>query len=93
MKSLSGLLACLLLTLGAWGQTGSSEAPKSRPSHPAGVHKMQSHAARQLSLRERQENARLRAERRRQAKLAKKQRKEARKRSRKMQKTAGVRSQ
>lgn len=75
------LLASLLLNLGAWGQTGKEEAPKSRRAHPAGVHKM-GHAARQLSEREKRENASLRAEKRRQAKLAKKQRKDAKRRSR-----------
>lgn len=81
------LLASLALSLGAWGQSERSEAPKSRPSHPAGAHKMQSHAARRLSVREKQENARLRAEQRRQAKLAKKQRRDAKRRSRRVKNT------
>ena len=86
------LLACVGLSLGAWAQTGRSEAPKSRPAHPAGVHKMPRHAARQLSLREEQDNARLRAEKRREAKLAKKQRKEAKRRSRRTRQ-AGLKNQ
>ena len=86
------LLACVALSLGAWAQTGRSEAPKPRPAHPAGVHKMPRHAARQLSLREEQDNARLRAEKRREAKLAKKQRNEAKRRSRRTRQ-AGLKNQ
>ena len=74
-------LACLLLSMGAWAQEQRSDAPKSRKPHEAGVHKTQ-HAARQLTLREKQERAQMRAEQRRQAKLAKKQRKQAMRRSR-----------
>ena len=73
---------CLLLSLGAWAQAGSSQAPKSRKAHAAGVHHMSPHAARQLSQRERQERSIMRAQQRRQAKLAHKQRKLAMKRSR-----------
>lgn len=76
----------LLLTAVAWGQGGSMDAPKSRQAHSAGVHKMPPHAARQLSVREKQEHAQIRAEQRRQAKLANKQRKEAMKRSRHVRK-------
>ena len=72
---------CLLLTVGACAQTGSSQAPKSRKAHPAAVHKS-SHAARQFSQREKQERNIMRAQQRRQAKLAGKQRKLAMKRSR-----------
>ncbi|HEX6907093.1 MAG TPA: hypothetical protein VF154_10830 [Terriglobales bacterium] len=49
---------------------------------------MSSHAARKLSIREKQERARMSADQRRQAKLAKKQRKEAKKRSRRLDRTA-----
>jgi hypothetical protein len=75
-------LACLLLGVGAWAQDQRSDAPKSRRPHEAVVHKMPTHAARQLTLREKQERAQMRAEQRHQAKLAKKQRKEAMRRSR-----------
>ena len=74
----------LLLSMGAWAQNGSSQAPKSRKSHAASVHKMSPHAARQLSQRAKQERSILRAQQRRQAKLAKKQRKQATKRSRRV---------
>jgi hypothetical protein len=86
------LLASLLLSLGGWGQTGREDAPKSRHAHPAGVHKTPGHAARQLSEREKRENASLRAEKRREAKLAKKQRKEAKRRSRRTRQ-AGLKNQ
>ncbi len=81
-KAIRVVSVCLLLSLGAWAQTGSSQAPKSRKAHPAGVHHMSPHAARRLSQRERQERSILRAQQRRQAKLAHKQRTLAMKRSR-----------
>ncbi len=77
---------CLLLSTFAWAQGGRSDAPHSRKAPKAVAHKMPAHAARQLSLREKQERAQMRAEQRRQAKLAKKQRKEAMKRSRHLHK-------
>jgi hypothetical protein len=82
-------LLCLgvLLSLPAWGQSGAAPAPKSHKPATAAVHKMPRHAARQFSVRERQEQALMQSEQRRQAKLAKKQRKEAMKRSRHMRKT------
>jgi hypothetical protein len=87
MKRAKWLLGmALLLTAVAWGQGGSTDAPKSRKTHTASVHKMPPHAARQLSVREKQEHAQIRAEQRRQAKLAKKQRKDAMKRSRHLHK-------
>lgn len=92
MKQTGRLLwLLLLLSVAAWAQGGRSDAPKSRKAHEAGVHKPQ-HAARQLTLREKQEKARMRAEQRRQAKLAKKQRKEAMRRSRRTRK-AGLSNQ
>jgi hypothetical protein len=81
------LLVCFLLSLGAWAQTGRSDAPQSRSAHPAPVQKMPKHAARNLTQREKQERAQLRAAQRRQAKLAKKQRKDAARRSRRLRKT------
>lgn len=84
---------CLLLSMATWAQSDRSEAPKSRKPTNAGVHKVPAHAARQLTVREKQERARMRAEQQRQAKLAKKQRKEARKRSRRMQKTTRATTQ
>ena len=84
---------CLLLSIAVWAQSDRSEAPKSRKPTKAGVHKVPTHAARQLTVREKQERARMRAEQRRQAKLAKKQRKEASKRSRRMQKTTRATTQ
>ena len=93
MKQAGRLLwLLLLLSVAAWAQNGRSDAPKSRKAHEAGVHKMPPHAARQLTLREKQEKARMRAEQRRQAKLAKKQRKEAMRHSRRTRKT-GVSNQ
>ena len=87
MKSAKCLL-CLGLLLGVplWAQSASSQAPKSRKAAKTTVHRPPRHAARRLSLRERQEQARMQAEQRRQAKLAKKQRKQAMKRSRRMRK-------
>jgi hypothetical protein len=82
------LLMSLLLSVAAWAQTGASEAPKSRKPATAGIHKMSPHAARQLSMREKQERAQMRTEQRRQAKLAKKQRKDAMRRSRRTHKAA-----
>jgi hypothetical protein len=87
------LLLTLLSGVAVGAQTGRSEAPKSRLETKATVHKMPRHAARQFSLRERQERAQLRSEQRREAKLAKKQRKQAMRRTRKMKKTAGVQNQ
>jgi hypothetical protein len=84
---------CLLLSMATWAQSDRSEAPQSRKPTKAGVHKMPAHAARRLSVREKQERARMRADQRRQAKLAKKQRKEARKRSRRVQKTTRATTQ
>lgn len=72
---------CLLFSTFAWAQDGRADAPHSPKASKAEVHKMPAHAARQLTLREKQERAQMRAEQRRQAKLAKKQRKEAMKRS------------
>jgi hypothetical protein len=80
-------LACLLLSVAALSQNGRSDAPKSRKPHEAGVHKTP-HAARELTLREKQERAQMRAEQRRQAKLAKKQRKQAMRRSRRTRNAA-----
>jgi hypothetical protein len=89
MKLARGLfLACLLLSMGAWAQDQRSDAPKSRKAHEAVAHKMPPHAARQLTLREKQERAQMRTEQRRQAKLAKKQRKEAMRRSRRTRNAA-----
>jgi hypothetical protein len=82
------LVACLLLGVSVWAQEQRSDAPKSRKAHEAAAHKMPPHAARQLTLREKQERAQIRAEQRRQAKLAKRQRKEATRRSRRTRKTA-----
>ena len=81
------LWMCLLFCTFAWGQSDRSDAPHSRKASKATVHKMSAHAARQLTEREKQERAQMRAEQRRQAKLAKKQRKEAMKRSRRLHKT------
>jgi hypothetical protein len=81
-------VACLLLSVAAVAQNGRSDAPKSRKAHEAVAHKMPPHAARQLTLREKQERAQMRAEQRRQAKLAKRQRTEAMRRSRRTRKTA-----
>ena len=89
MKLAKGLLlACLLVSAGAWAQDQRSDAPKSRKPHEATAHRMPPHAARQLTMREKQERAQMRAEQRRQAKLAKKQRKEAMRRSRRTRKAA-----
>ncbi len=87
MKQAGRLLClCLLVSLGSWAQDGPASAPRSRKAHSAPVHKITSHAARRLSMREKQERARMSAEQRRQAKLAKKQRKEAKKHSRQTRK-------
>lgn len=89
MKQAGRLLClCLLVSLGLWAQDPPSAAPKSRKAHSAPAHKMSSHPARKLSIREKQERARMSADQRRQAKLAKKQRKEAKKRSRRLDRTA-----
>ncbi|HKT68692.1 MAG TPA: hypothetical protein VJP83_04610 [Terriglobales bacterium] len=89
MKLARGLfLACLLLRVSAWAQDQRSDAPKSRRPHDATLHKMPPHAARQLTMREKQERAQMRTEQRRQAKLAKKQRKEAMRHSRRTRKAA-----
>ena len=87
MKAGSRLvLACLAVSLAAWGQSGRAEAPKSRKGHPAEIHSSR-HAARQLTRREKQERAALRAQQRRQAKLASKQRKDAARNSRRARRT------
>ena len=89
MKLAKGLLlACLLVSAGAWAQDQRSDAPKSRKPHEATAHRMPPHAARQLTMREKQERAQLRAEQRRQAKLAKQQRNQAKRHSRRTRKAA-----
>lgn len=89
MKQAGRLLClCFLLSLGLCAQDAPATAPKSRKSHNAVAHKMAPHAARRLSMRERQERARMSAEQRRQAKLAKRQRKQAKKRSRRLDRAA-----
>ncbi|HEY6937124.1 MAG TPA: hypothetical protein VI424_08220 [Terriglobales bacterium] len=89
MKRARGLLlACVLVSVGAWAQDQRSDAPKSRKPHEATAHRMPPHAARQLTMREKQERAQMRAEQRRQAKLAKKQRNQARRHSRRTSKAA-----
>ena len=86
MNAIRLLSICLVLSLGAWAQAASSQAPKIRKSHPAGVHKMSPHAARHFSQQEKKERNIMRAQQRRQAKLATKQRRQATKRSRQLRK-------